>query len=270
MRRLVPITVLCAACGGEGAWEPVWFAKGIPFLEATVEDDPTVCLVDTGASGTVVRSDLAGDELATLEFADRSVTEAVSRDSAYDDLFVALSATADAEVGCVLGMDVIRSFSMTLDYTGERIRFSKPRKDAWEIDDLQLGEPIVLELRDTPIPSIRASFDGVQALAALDTGATELHLEPHVLDALDPRPVTLPTQVSTPDGLLLGVSGTLPQLRIGGTAYTDLPFTSYGSEQLALFAEDGFAIEAVVGAVFLEQFAVTFDGRRNELVLQPY
>ena len=270
MMRLSPVgMVLLCACSGEGAWEPVFFASGIPYMEVYVDDQKTTCLVDTGASGSIVRAGLAEGPI-TFEFADRSVTESAAIDPLLEDLFVVLSASADTEVGCILGNDIHNDFAVSLDYANERIRFSRPTKKSWEVDGLELGEPIFVPMKAGPLHRIQAEFGPAKVWAAVDTGATNLHLEPPILEAQDPDPVVISSQVSTPDGLLLALTGTLDEMTVKGTTYEDLPFTSYASQQLAAFVDDGVEVEAIIGSVWLENFVVTFNQKREELVLQPY
>ena len=269
MRLWIPSLIALSACSGEGAWEPVFFGNGVPFLEVHVDNQKTTCLVDTGASGTAVRSSLAAGDVVTLEFADRAATEAVSVSSANAALFDALSLSAETDVGCLMGMDIHRDYALTLDYLNERIRFSRPTRKAWEVDGMELGAPIVLDAHG-PIPLVDATFGDAKALTVVDTGATQLHIEPAILDAQDPQPTLLATQVSTPDGFVLGWSGTLDTLTVAGAQYEDLPFTSFSSPQIASFAADGWEIEGILGAVWLDQFVVSFNMKQGEIVRRAF
>ncbi len=262
--------VLCwtAGCTGPGAWEPVTFANGVPFVEAAVDDHPTSCLVDTGASGTAIRDDLGAD-VATLEIADVAVTTSVARLPVDHPIFAHLSDIAGAEVGCVAGADLLRDFALTIDYPRERLRLTRPRRDAWNIDDVDLGAPAFAPVGGGPIFVTDAVVAGQPSRAVVDTGATRLHLEMALFEALDPCPAATTVQVATADGTQLAWQGTVDEVTVAERTARDVPFEAYSSEQLASFNEDyAYDAQAIVGAAWLDGFAVTFNKKRREIVLQ--
>lgn len=267
---LVLLAITSSACSKSGEWEPVVFGGGLPFIEATLDDQPTLCLVDTGAAmGAYIDPSLGFERAPTVDYADRSTSFGVvpAPDAA---IFTTLSEYAGEDVGCLLGMLAMQPYAVTLDPLRERIRFSRPGRQATRVGDLQLGEPIEIPLEPGLMPRTHANFDGVDVVALVDTGAGTLHVEPWVLDDLEPRPETEPLDVHTPYGVMEGDLGSMPTTSLSGADVTDLPFVSYESEALAVLRDSGLETDAIIGMPYLENYVVTFDSEGQTLTLQPY
>ena len=267
---LVLLAITSSACSKTGEWEPVVFGGGLPFIEATLDDQPTLCLVDTGAAmGVYIDPSLGFERAPTVNYADRRTSFGVvpAPDGA---IFTTLSEYAGEDVGCLLGMLAMQPYAVTLDPFGERIRFSKPGPRATRVDDLPLGEPIEIPLEPGLMPRTPTSFDGVDVIALVDTGAGTLHVEPWVLDGLEPRPDTEPMDIQTPYGAFAGDVGSMPTTSLSGVDVSDLPFASYESEALAVLRDSGLETDGIVGMPYLENFVVTFDSEGQTLTLQPY
>ena len=273
-RWMVGLTGLgiVSGCAPGEAWIPMTVSRGLPFVDATLADQPVTCLVDAGfTSDVAVQSDVAGSDDTKLSLGDKRYPVSPWSDPANDPLFDALDRDA-FDVDCIIGWGFLRQHAVTFDYAADRLRVAKSRRDAWAIEDgTALGEPVHVAFDSTfELPMVTVDIDGQPAPAAVDTGATTVHLEPDVFDALDPQPLTELGLVTTPSGVVTALIGSLPSVSVGSATQTNVLFNTYASPQLASIRNDGLDVQAVIGSSFLLGYAVTYDRDGQGLTLQPY
>lgn len=263
---------LLAGCGsGEpGAWEPVEVFGGLLMIDVFVEGASTHCIVDTGATVSLLHSSvLDGDALQDVSFQFADVSQVGAAVPSADEILEGLDESSgfSQPIDCVLGWDTLSAFSFTVDYATARMRFSdRP------IPVAGLPEPIAVPLQETsPLAIAVASFQDVELPAVLDTGASTAVLGTAVVAALEEPPETEPISIATVDGIMFGEVGVLSTAALGDAAHSDVDFISFDSPQLdALAALLGEPIEAIVGASTFLRYATTFNAPDGELLLQEY
>ncbi|MEO0603951.1 MAG: retropepsin-like aspartic protease [Myxococcota bacterium] len=270
MRGMVFAMVL-PACAADATWREMEVELGVPYASMVVDGTPLTCLVDTGsANDLITRSDLGLPDEVVIDFGERESEALAVFHPDIDPLFDALS-TADRTVDCIVGWPVFRPHAVTFDYATESWRVSRSGRRAADLADADLGPAITVPIFGT-LNWPMASFDvaGTPTTAIVDTGASFVHLEPVVFDQLDPAPSTVPALATTPDGLVTSRAGRLATVDLGGAMQDDVWFSTSPLPQVALANDRGVELDALVGASFLLHYAVTFDGPRAEVTLQPY
>ncbi|MEM6931853.1 MAG: retropepsin-like aspartic protease, partial [Myxococcota bacterium] len=270
MRGMVFAMVL-PACAAEATWREMEVDRGVPYVSMAIDGTSLTCLVDTGsANDLVTRSDLGLPDEVVIDFGQRESEALAVFHPDIDPLFDALS-TSDRTVDCLVGWPVFRRHAVTFDYATASWRVSRSGRRASDIADADLGPPVTVPIFGTLYWPM-ASFDvaGTPATAIVDTGASFVHLEPPVFDQLDPTPSTVPALATTPDGVVESRAGQLASVDLGGAIQDDVWFSTSPLPQIGLANDRGVELDALVGASFLLHYAVTFDGPRGEVTLQPY
>ena len=265
--RWLPAVLVAFGCAPSDDWQAMTVIHGVPYVEVSVDGAVRTCLLDTGLTDDLaLRSTLAPAGEVELDFGRGRDDVDPTTDPANDALLDRLGG-GELQVDCVLGWDALRNHALTLDYAADRWRVGRSRSGSFEIDDAELGEPLHAAFdRTDRWAELPLGLGDAEVMAAVDTGATYVHLEPAAFALLDPPPETSPIDVNAVDGVFRAATGILETAQVGAAIRHEVPFSTYASAQLT----DDDAPEAIVGASFLAGYAVTVDRDREGLTLQPY
>lgn len=213
---------------------------------------------------------------------------------------LALSAATMDEIGFggILGGDVMRDFSIQLDYAAPTMEgfclgcVSGPRDDVaspgaslpFSLRGGGTGPvPLASDVQPTvTIPATRipvtVDIEGVQHPFILDTGASEVSVRTTVFDDLtsDGRPKLTNFPITTVTGNSGAEVARAKTLTVGGEMVTDVPVMTIPGDELL----DGISkeldrsgktqIDGLLGGSFLRNFLVTIDYTKGQLHLQRY
>lgn len=262
---------LLMGCATDEVWLDMDLELGVPFATLDVDGSPMTCLIDTGSSiGLIVRSTIGLEEDVMIDFGARQSEAAANASPLLDPLLDALS-TQDRLVDCIVGWPAFRPHATTFDYATSSWRVARSTRRSAEIEGAELGEPIVRPIFGTRYWAMtKMEVGGIEATAVVDTGASFMHLQPVIFDQLNPTPSTVPVLATTADGVLSARAGVLPTVELGNARQDDVWFSTSALPQITSTEGSSQEFEALVGASFLLNYAVTFDGPRGEMTLQPY
>lgn len=213
---------------------------------------------------------------------------------------LALSAALMDELGYggILGGDVMRDFSIQLDYAAPTMEgfclgcVSGPRDDVASpgatlsfalrgggTGPVPLGnnvQPTVM-IPPTRIP-VTVDIEGVPHLFILDTGASEVSIRTSVFTALtsDGRPVLSDFPITTVTGDSGASVARAKQLTVAGEVVTDVPVMTIPGDALLngigqeLDRSGKTQLDGLLGGSFLRNFLVTIDYPNGQLHLQRY
>jgi hypothetical protein len=278
-------------------WVPVDFYSDVPQVEVVVDGrEPHAFLVDTGAPATLLDVAVYGvaagvEPTATLEAFGLTVLDL---DCAALNLF-----GGSLTVGGILGGDILRHFTFTLDYRGAWASLCDDAQGAPPPGGADVGPPTTrgFELRGGGILStpdgdslrvgttrvvLDLNVEGHELTAVLDTGASSVVLREDLyvtlLDERPDRPVLQGFEVLTVDNAQDVEVTRLASVRVtgdGGTpnaAQTSVPaLVVLGSGALDnLSAETGRQVQALLGGAFLRYYLLALDYEARRVTLQPY
>ncbi|MCA9493897.1 MAG: aspartyl protease family protein [Myxococcales bacterium] len=269
MRRLAWAGLVVSACAPRhGEWVPFERWAGLMIVEVEVEGDVARCLLDTGSVGTLLSTSFGPLE-AEVDLGGFPLGIAAGASEEGDALLASFEPTLGPLDG-LLGWDSFQRVALTVDPAIGGLRVSAPGRRASRVDDEDLGDPIVVELVEGPLPIVVAEVDGVETELAVDTGASSAMLVPALLDALPDPPETDEVRVVTVDGVVTARRGKLQRLTVGELEQSDVDFVSFDSPQIALLEDAGYDVEGLVGESSLVRGVFTLDGGRGELTFRPY
>ena len=173
--------------------------------------------------------------------------------------FGAIATATGYDVECVLGMNWLQHYVVTLDYQGNTIRFS--------------GEPVTRDgaipfslAPEKPLIMVSATVNDLPAVPfGVDTGATVSMLAPRVADRAGLTERTEALAVGGGGGaaaeIVTGVT-----IRVG---HAELPDATVAVSPLmdAVAERAGTAVEGLIGQDLLSQYTVTFDFLSDGLFL---
>jgi hypothetical protein len=194
----------------------------------------------------------------------------------------------------IMGGDVLRAFSVQLDYAAPMMQgfclgcTSQPRAD---VEDPGATVPFTLtgggsglQLNDASAPvtipptriPLTVTVDGTDHTFILDTGASEVTVTNALYQGLvaDGRPqLAGGLAISTVANSMEGASVTRAKtITVAGETVADVPVITIPSAQLlsGLTTELGRTIDGLLGGTFLRNFLVTIDYPKGQLHLQRY
>lgn len=286
--------------GEPGVAVPVTFYSDVPQVEVVVDSgEPYDFLMDTGAPATlldVAAYGLAPGVVPTSTVETLGIT-VLDLDCAVLNLF-----GGALTVGGILGGDVLRHFTLALDYRGAWATlfvdlagapppgggdFGPTTTRSFELrGGGLLGTPSGESLRVPPTRVVLSlELEGHDVVAVLDTGASSVVLDESLyyllLDERPERPVVQGFQVLTVDAAQDVEITRIASLRVmndsgnAGTAdaeQSSIPaLVVLGSDALDhLSAETGRQVQALLGGAFLRYYQLTIDYPARRVTLQPY
>ena len=276
---LLPLTLLSAIIIGT-AYAQSHDIAGTFLVDARVNGSPAVLMLDTGAEHSLLdrefaqRLDLnpvADADLQTLYSSEHSEVILVPHldiqsvhssglRTMTDDL-TATSRALGVHIDGVLGNDVIRRFTITLDYSVGSVTFGR-------ISVAPHGVPIKLRRIGNQYFA-RLSSDGVLLTFLLDTGTnfsvlsnsgwSRLSRDKKVLSVIDG---VRSSGTSAPSELVC-----IRQMTIGRTSYENLPMRVQPPTSGGFFSNPD--VDGILGSDFLKQFFVSLDLANDSLYLSP-
>lgn len=263
------MALAAAACAPRhGEWVPFERWVGLMIVEVEIDGEPARCLLDTGSIGTLVSTSLGPVETEVdVGGFPLGIVAAASEEG--DALLASFEPTLGPLDG-LLGWDTFQRVALTVDPAAGGLRVSAPGHRASRVDDEDLGEPIVVDLLQGPLPIVVAEVHGVETELAVDTGASSAMIVPSLLDALPDPPATDQVRVATVDGVVTALRGSLDRLAVGELLQADVDFVSFDSAQIAVLVDAGYEVEGLVGESSLVRGVFTLDGGRGELTFRPY
>jgi predicted aspartyl protease len=275
---LLPLTLLSASII-RTAHAQSRNVDGIFLVDAKVNGSPAVLVLDTGAEHSLLDREFAQRlDLHPVAHADLQTpyssknTEVIlvphlDIQSVYsgslrmmtDDL-AATSGALGVHIDGVLGNDIIRKFTITLDYSVGSVTFGR-------ISVPTHGVPIKLR-RIGNRYFAHLNVDGVPVTFLLDTGTnfsvlsnsgwSRLNRDKKALSVIDG---VRSSGTSVPSKLVC-----IRQMTIGGTSYENLPMRVQSPTSAGFFSNPD--VNGLLGSDFLKQFVVSLDLANDSLYLR--
>jgi len=260
---LLPLTLLSASII-RTACAQSHNVDGIFLVDARVNGSPAVLMLDTGAEHSLLDREFAQQldlhpvahaELQTPYSSENTAVILVPHldiQSVHssglrmmtDDL-AATSGALGVHIDGVLGNDVIRKFTITLDYSVGSVTFGR-------ISVAPHGVPIKLR-RIGNRYFAHANFDGVPLTFLLDTGTNFSVLSNSGWSRLNQDKKALVVCIR--------------QMTIGVTTYKNLPVRVQPQTSAGFFSNPD--VDGLLGSDFLKQFVVSLDLANDSLYLNP-
>lgn len=232
----------------------------LPLVEARINGHgPYRLLIDLGSNVTLLRRDVVDAASATV-LVDRATSDIIRIDSLVIGTAVFTGVTGASydqlDVDGVLGFNMFRAFSFTMNYPGVRLSFHRDSLPAPNGRDVLPYEVV------GRMPFVRAVTGTDTLLLNLDTGAAEWMTVPLAWkDSLrwEAEPSLGPTVTNnqTGDARVL-VARLAAPLRLGG----------FVIERAPVYLNPD-ADSAWLGSGLLQHFTLTFDTQRGRLKLVP-
>jgi predicted aspartyl protease len=252
---------------------------GTFLLEARVNGYPAILMLDTGAEHSLLDRDFA-QRLGLRPVAVANIERPYSSDKTEivlvhnleippihsndlqvmtDDL-TASSVALGVHIDGALGNDLLRKFTVTLDYSAGSVRFD-------HTSIVHHGIPIKLARIDNRYV-VHLNFDGVPLMFLLDTGTNFSVLSQSGWQKLNQKKTALPLV----DGVRTsGTSATsklicVHEMAIGGISTQNLPMRVHPPTSIGFFADP--EVDGLLGSDFLRQFVVVLDLANDTLYLR--
>jgi predicted aspartyl protease len=252
---------------------------GTFLVEARVNGYPAILMLDTGAEHSLLDRDFAQrlglrpvavaniDRPSSLDKTEIVLVHKLEIPPIYsndlqmmtDDL-TASSVALGVHIDGALGNDLLRKFTVTLDYFAGSVKFD--RKSI-----VHHGIPIKLGRIDNRYVA-HLNFDGVPLMFLLDTGTNFSVLSQSGWQKLNQKKTALPLI----DGVRTsGTSATsklicVHEMAIGGISTQNLPMRVHPPTFIGFFADP--EVDGLLGSDFLRQFVVVLDLANDTLYLR--
>ena len=255
---------------------PADFTRGGVIVRVTIAGRGLDFYLDSGASTTVINSDVARELGLTLynprkrqfggEFTaaktrvdDFALGEIHAKHFALYALPIDFPAGEKRVVG-LLGSDFFSSARIRLSFKEKTLTMqsaSVPIPSTWTKLPINVDEEV---------PMTKAAFNGVEGHFIFDTGAFETMLYPHYFSKFTPK------SVGQPVGSVVTVSGHATKYREFTFSRFDLGDLAF-ADMLAIVAEgntiEGVIEDGVIGRSFLSNFDIVFDYPNHTVYLSP-
>ena len=276
---LLPLTLLSASII-RTAHAQSRNVDGIFLVDARVNGSPAVLVLDTGAEHSLLDREFAqrldlhpvahadlqtpysskNTEVILVPHLDIQAIHSSGLRMMTDDL-AATSGALGVHIDGVLGNDVIRKFTIKLDYSVGSVTFGR-------ISVAPHGVPIKLQ-RIGSRYFAHLNFDGVPLRFLLDTGTnfsvlsnsgwSRLNQDKKALSVIDG---VRSSGTSAPSKLVC-----IRQMTIGRTSYENLPMRVQPPMSAGFFSNPD--VDGLLGSDFLKQFVVSLDLANDSLYLSP-
>lgn len=285
--------------GQPGEVIPMELDAWVPRVKVQVDSDGAALaasemLVDTGAPLTVLARQIydslpPGSTTVTLHAFDLTFPD---YPGVVMELFGEQTPCADERPGGLIGGDLLRFFSLGLDYRGGQAfllddTVEPPLLDAQteaalqvDVDVLGGGIALLEGVKDhisvpaTRVMVVQTFVEGGQERAMVDTGASMTVISNDLLESLGgtDRPQLCCLSVATLYGPIKGRVSRLRSLRLGPVTVNNLPVVVVDELQLleSISKEVGQQVRLMVGGSFLRLFAVQLDYQNHVLELKRY
>jgi hypothetical protein len=285
--------------GQPGMAIPMELDAWVPSVKVQADRDgaplaASEMLVDTGAPLTVLARQIydalpPGSTTVTLHAFDLTFPD---YPGVVMDLFGEQTPCADERPGGLIGGDLLRFFSLGLDYRGgqafllddtvEPPPLDEQTEAALQVDVDVLGGGIALlegvseqiSVPATRVMVVQTFVEGGQEQAMVDTGASMTVVSNDLLESLGgtDRPQLCCLSVATLYGPIKGRVSRLRSLRLGPVTVDNLPVVVVDELQLlqSISQEVGKEVRLMVGGSFLRLFAVQLDYQDQRLELSRY
>jgi predicted aspartyl protease len=253
---------------------------GTFLVDAKVNGSPATLVLDTGAEHSLLDRNFAqrlglrpvavatiqrpysSDKTEIMLVANLDIQSIHSSDlKVMTDDLGASSVALGVHIDGVLGNDLLRKVTVTLDYSAGSVTFD-------HTSIVQHGIPIKLD-RVEGRYFAHLNFDGVLVILLLDTGTNLSALSQSGWGKLNRKKRTLPLI----DGVRSsGTSATsklvcIHRVTIGRTSYHNFPMRVQPPTSVGFLANPG--IDGILGSDFLRQFVVGLDLANDSLYLSP-
>ena len=253
---------------------------GTFLVDARVNGYPASLMLDTGAEHSLLDRDFAqrlglrpvavaniqtpysSDKTEIMLVNDLDIQSIHSNDlKVMTDDLAASSVALGVHIDGALGNDLLRKFTVTLDYSAGSVRFDRT-------SIVHHGIPIKLGRIENRFFA-HLNFDGVPLMLLLDTGTNFSTLSQSGWEKLNQKK----TALSLVDGVRTsGTSATsklvcVHEMAIGGTSYQNLPMRVQPPTSVGFFADPD--VDGLLGSDFLRQFVVVLDLANDTLYLRP-
>jgi len=275
--RIVTVGVLCGLVTGcvvpPGLhMQQAAILRGVPVVPAVIDGVETLCVIDTSTPALFLSTRFGGVPwtglgqpdvrefqslvVANWQFSGGALT---ASDAVFDDWRARLGLDG---VDCWLGTGLLGSMQLTVDYAGGYVELAEAGVRPFTPGGLT-GEVIDVDTfaSDGRLLGV-LSFDDLDGIALLDTGASLVRMEQAAYDDLsDP-----PEVYGEP-----GARGRLETMGVGQDLVQDVLFEVRDDGRLPRLADDlGLRVDGSAGATFLAGYAVTFDFPGERVTLRPY
>jgi predicted aspartyl protease len=253
---------------------------GTFLVDAKMNGSPAVLLLDTGAEHSILDREFAqrlglrpvayadlqrpysseNTEVILVPHLDIQSVHSSGLRMMTDDL-AAASGALGVHIDGVLGNDVMRKFTITLDYSAGSVTFGR-------ISVAPHGVPIKLRGIGNRYFT-HLNFDGVPLTFLLDTGTnfsvlsnsgwSRLNQDKKILSVIDG---VRSSGTSAPSKLVC-----IRQMTIGRTSYENLPMRVQPPTSAGFFSDPD--VDGLLGTDFLRQFVVSLDLANDSLYLSP-
>jgi predicted aspartyl protease len=253
---------------------------GTFLLEAKINGYPAILMLDTGAEYSVLDRDFAhrlglrpvavaniqkpysSDKTEIMLVHNLDIQSIHSKDlKVITDDLTASSVALGVHIDGALGNDLLRKFTVTLDYSAGSVRFDRT-------SIVHHGTPIKLGRIENRYVA-HLNFDGVPLMLLLDTGTNFSALSQSRWGKLNQKK----TALSLLDGVR--TSGTsavsklvcVHEMALGGISYQNLPMRVQPPTSVGFLADPD--VDGLLGSDFLRQFVVVLDLANDTLYLRP-